>query len=243
MEPRDQQTATQRVLSLPELLRPILEQIYIDDDTTVLENPRIPPYDAFGQQCWDSDDYTEVYLDRSWTLRSCALVNRTWCALALPILWHHADIAYENDHLWRLHAIQDRARRELYARLVENTRVSTYKVGFSDGNVPLFNEDVVFPRLRFLTILVDFLAPEIPRFAAEDLRELHVDPHCECYPDQWVDKETMGTVLEEIGQRYPNLEVLGFEDRADVRRSDLAKLKARLPKLKSLDDRLLRYVD
>ncbi|KAL4965814.1 uncharacterized protein BDV14DRAFT_51261 [Aspergillus stella-maris] len=198
MDKIKQQTASRNVLSLPELLRPILEQIYIDDDTTVLENPRITPYDAFGQQFWDSDDYTEVYLDRSWTLRSCALVNKTWCALALPILWRHAEIAYENDHLWRLDAIRDPARREFYAHLVESTTVSTYRMGFSDRNVPLFNKDLVFPSLKTLTILVDFLAPDIPRFAAEGLRELHVDPHRECYPDQWVDEGTMGRIFDEI---------------------------------------------
>ncbi|KAL4937829.1 hypothetical protein BDV06DRAFT_226611 [Aspergillus oleicola] len=66
-----------KALSLPELLSPIFEQLYIDDDTAVIGNPDGPSDEG-------SDDYTETYVGRCWTLRSCALVNKRWSSTDPP---------------------------------------------------------------------------------------------------------------------------------------------------------------
>ncbi|RDW93377.1 uncharacterized protein DSM5745_00699 [Aspergillus mulundensis] len=223
-------TAAQKALSLPELIIPIFEQIYTDDDVTVFHPPE------------DPDD--EIYRDREWTLRSCALVNTVWCTLALRILWRCDNPAYENDHFWRLQNIHS-ARRRFYADMVEETTVTTHQSWSS--HVPHVS-DVEFPRLKSLRLQVDFLAAEIPDFRAPGLRELTIDPRTECYPDQVVDAATMGSVFERIGgvraqNEFPYIETLVFADCAEVKGKDYERLKARLHHLNRIDDGRLALAD
>ncbi|KAL4911459.1 hypothetical protein BDW74DRAFT_142936 [Aspergillus multicolor] len=223
-------TATQKALSLPELLTPIFERIYIDNDTTVYNPPG------------DPDD--EIYRNYEWTLRSCALVNTTWSPHALRILWRCDNPCYNNDHLGRLECISPE-RRAFYAEMVEEMTVKTHQAPEDwDIAVPNFGVNgIEFPRLKMLRLKVDFLAPVIPAFRAPSLRELRIDPHTEYYPDMRVEAETMGMVFEKIADLFPNIEILAFEDCAEVRCEDYKHLIDRLHCLKTVDGGGLMVTD
>jgi hypothetical protein len=112
-------SAACRALRLPEIVRAVLAQLHTD----VFDAEAIGGDDYGDVDDGDGDDYgalTPVVpaLDCR-TLLSAALVNRTWCAAAIPLLWREPGARALSDD-----AVTSPQRRALYASFICTMRVA-----------------------------------------------------------------------------------------------------------------------
>ncbi|KAL3449394.1 hypothetical protein BJX65DRAFT_36873 [Aspergillus insuetus] len=208
-----QTSATQKALSLPEILREIFQWIYADEGRLeeILERPH---------------HYTFITTRRN-SLHSCALTSRLWFAESIALLWKvpsRPDLEYlERDIEARLGPL-DPPRRKFYANFIEEGTIETK----GEDDVPPQSDSVVLPSLRTLRLKISLSNSVVPAIVAPQLKQLDIDPWIELYPEDWVGKNVMGKVLEQIPALFPTLEVVTFE-LCDIRRQDFERFKSRLP--------------
>jgi hypothetical protein len=176
-------SATQKALSLPEILSGIFHWIYADEGR-LEEIPDRPHH------------YTFVTTRRN-RLHSCALTSRLWFAEAIALLWKvpsRPDLEYlECDIEARLGPLHP-SRREFYAKFIEEGTIETRR----GDDVPPESDSVVLPSLRTLRLKISLSNSVVPAIVAPQVKQLDIDPWVELYPEDWVGENVMGKVLEQI---------------------------------------------
>ncbi|KAJ0425960.1 hypothetical protein BJY00DRAFT_163165 [Aspergillus carlsbadensis] len=206
-------SATQKALSLPEILSEIFHWIYADKGRLeeILDRPH---------------HYTFVVTRRN-SLHSCALTSRLWFSVSIALLWKvpsRPDLEYlERDIEDRLGPLPP-PRREFYAKFIEEGTIETRR----EGEGPSGTDTVVLPVLRTLRLEISLPNPIVPAIVAPQLKQLDIDPYYQPYPEEWVGEDVMGEVLEQIPALFPTLEVVTF-DLCDIRRVDFERFRSRLP--------------
>ncbi|KAI8213860.1 hypothetical protein K4K52_003344 [Colletotrichum sp. SAR 10_76] len=119
-------------------------------------------------------------------------------------------------------------RRQLYAKHVE--------IGFNEGRD---NEDLTeleFPRLREMQLRTDYEI-NLPKINGYGVKVLSVDPRYEpCYPEVYtLTQDRMNELLDQIAERFRNIESLSICDSALAYPGTMKKFKERMPHLVDFD--------
>ncbi|KAL4882737.1 hypothetical protein BJY04DRAFT_39126 [Aspergillus karnatakaensis] len=224
MATQDTLPASQRALFLPEILQQIIHWIFLDEEGLEVHGPE------------DEDGEFEIErIERKDTLFRCALTSKLWFTESIAFLWKlppYPDLYY----LWnnvedRLAPIADRQRQAFFASFIEEGRIKVQ----SEDDGPSELDGVALPGLKSLCLAVPFFDSVVPKIVAPHLKKLEIDPRHEVYPDQWVEVEIMGVVLEQIPELFPNLEEVSFIDWCFVKQRDYERFKERLPRATILE--------
>jgi len=219
--------AVHSALHLPEILHIIFT--WIQRDTGGFW----PLYDKEKDNAVDSYGVDGV-------LARCALVNKLWYLKAMPILW-----AFPNSHcgskpacLTQIFGAIEPPRRQSLANFVREANLVT--VDTSDNRDAAIR-GIAFPKLQTVTMtLDDYSGVHVPRIENHIIKSLDLDPRFEYYPDTYgMSPDQMESVLDQISIVFPELESLGFIDRAQVQTGALERLVKRLTSLKSFDHELV----
>ncbi|OJK01959.1 hypothetical protein ASPACDRAFT_1853986 [Aspergillus aculeatus ATCC 16872] len=197
---------------------------------------------------WDEDadePETTCHYTRTGALYRCALVNRPWSAVTLPVLWSEdLECSYSsNDLPDRLARIADPARRQVYAAMVTRARLVTVSEPVAQGYGAALRE-VEFPRLESVTLVCPGAGggelSYVPPVRGGRVRVLEIDPRFESWPDTYCVRHAEWEALfGEIPTIFPNVETVVFKDRARVFPGALERFAERLSALKRLDRRLV----
>ncbi|KAH0424603.1 hypothetical protein CcaCcLH18_11486 [Colletotrichum camelliae] len=160
------------------------------------------------------------------------LVNKLWFEFATPFLWKEPTEmvsypSYKTAIVAILSAIEP-TRRQLYAKHVE--------IGFNEGRD---NEDLTeleFPRLREMQLRTDYEI-NLPKISGYGVKVLSVDPRYEpCYPEVYtLTQDRMNELLDQIAERFPNIESLSICDSALAYPGTMQKFKEGMPHLVDFD--------
>ncbi|KAJ5101924.1 hypothetical protein NUU61_004146 [Penicillium alfredii] len=252
------QTANQRALTLPDIVSQIFIWIMIDHEKY---QSNLSSYYTATNMAWMScvpkcsgrfmvwaDHGTRhfpYYEHHVGVLQDYAMVNRTWLAEALRLLWRDPT-SYCRTLEQSLIPI-DPARRQLYAQYIQSAILVTVDredARFSNAVL----RDLEFPRLKALKLLVRGYwdgsllyshrnGVHIPRFQSDSLALLIVDRFLK---DEFKSANLMGlpyewnAFLRRIAVQFPNLEDVRFEPQLDVDLTSMCRFEERLPNLRSL---------
>ncbi|RAK75899.1 uncharacterized protein BO72DRAFT_449349 [Aspergillus fijiensis CBS 313.89] len=264
MNPPTPTKAGHRALILPELLTEIIAWIHADTLNTwpVTRAPRLrestPTPTPSTDDCDDQGSVSDILCDedadepetryhytRTGALYRCALVNRPWSAVTLPMLWRDdLDSSHSsNDLPDRLVRIADPARRQMYAAMVTRARLVTVSEPVAQGYGAALRE-VEFPRLESVTLVCPGAGGGelscVPPVRGGRVKVLEIDPRFESWPDTYCVRHAEWEALfGEIPTIFPNVEKVVFKDRARVFPGALERFAERLSALKRLDRRLV----
>lgn len=223
----EQISSTVRALGMPELLSRIFGWIRLDEGGSwagLTDSGKTYSYGCLG------------------VLAHCALVNRLWCAEAVPCLY--ADNPFDilwfggGDHygvVGGLRRVEDPSRKAFFAGLIKVASMGT--VGKEDAEkYDAHVNGLVFPQLHTLTLVLGTLATHITRVQAPVLRRLVIDPVYDVFPTSYaLGQDGMDLVLDQIPILFPNLEEVEFDDTAIAYPGALERFAARLPRLRVFD--------
>ncbi|KAJ0339884.1 hypothetical protein COL154_001345 [Colletotrichum chrysophilum] len=180
----------------------------------------------------DEEDWSVHHYCRGGVLMRCMLVNKLWFEFATPFLWKEPTEmvsypSYKTAIVAILSAIEP-VRRQMYAKHVE--------IGFNEGRD---NEDLTeleFPRLREMQLRTDYEI-NLPKINGYGVKVLSVDPRYEpCYPEVYtLTQDRMNELLDQIAERFRNIESLSICDSALAYPGTMKKFKDRMPHLVDFD--------
>ncbi|KAF6824640.1 hypothetical protein CPLU01_10740 [Colletotrichum plurivorum] len=174
------------------------------------------------------------------------LVNKFWFELAVGFLWEDVSQSapmtwYKNDLTTLMSAIEP-GRRQMYARhmvVAQEGRI------FCRTDVSVDLSDLEFPRLEEVRLMTEY-ENYLPRMKAPNVWELSVNPR---YESDWDGPEiytlteyNMDELLDQIAERFPNLQKLTFEDRAMAYEGTMDEFRKRMPMLTEINDDLVTEV-
>ncbi|KAE8372200.1 hypothetical protein BDV26DRAFT_105438 [Aspergillus bertholletiae] len=170
-------TATDRVLSSPELLCEIFSWINKDDTfcCTVANEAEDVFYESTD---WSNFPEAHYYGKRGVLLR-CSLVNSLWWSEAIRFIWERLSGGHWDTDLPGCFAgFLDPYRKQFYANLIKQADLVTIDEDNADAHDRLI-QGVIFSNLERLCLYCPENLDYVPRLQCPSLKILEIDPYFE----------------------------------------------------------------
>ncbi|KAH8698940.1 hypothetical protein BGW36DRAFT_460756 [Talaromyces proteolyticus] len=240
-------TASQRALSLPEIVSEVLYWIHIDENISESDFKKDVPQEYIEPESFDDPippSPTYSY-GKFGVLFRCCLVNRLWYQEAVPLMWETIE-GWFWDPLLPIcfEGIFHHSRRQFYANFIKRLVLQTINQQTAQ-RYDLLLRGLVFPKLEWLRLYLRGNIWEkygVPPVDGPNLKTMELDPHFEndiTGTDYLTSQDDWENVFEQVPIQFPALENVRIIDRARVWPGALERFEKRLPHLKKFDKRLV----
>ncbi|KAE8138984.1 hypothetical protein BDV38DRAFT_243376 [Aspergillus pseudotamarii] len=240
-------TATDRVLSSPELLCEIFSWINKDDtfcctvgneaEDVFYESIDWSKVGSLSEIDWSNFPEAHNYGKRGVLLR-CSLVNSLWWSEAIRFIWERLSGGPWNTDLPGCFAgFLDPYRKQFHANLVKQADLVTIDEDNADAHDRLI-EGVIFSKLERLCLYCPENVDYVPQLQCPSLKILEIDPYFESEFGRnkyGLSQEQWDKVLDRISVLFPTLQTVNFLDYARVWPGALTRFEKRLPALEAFD--------